>query len=76
MAVMYDCSEWQRLLWLNPCVGKLLRADRNTDYLIETEHTGNFLLKRDPLRQYTKEYKVTNDVDQKQKFSGQQPAYY
>ena len=21
MAAMYDCTEWQRLLWLNPCVG-------------------------------------------------------
>ena len=22
LAAMYDCVEWQRLLWLNPCVGK------------------------------------------------------
>ena len=22
LAAMYDCLEWQRLLWLNPCVGK------------------------------------------------------
>lgn len=22
MAAMYDCTEWQRLLWLNPCVGR------------------------------------------------------
>ena len=22
LAALYDCLEWQRLLWLNPCVGK------------------------------------------------------
>lgn len=24
VAAMYDCLEWQRLLWLNPCVGTTL----------------------------------------------------
>lgn len=26
-AQLYDCLGWQRLLWLNPCVGKFLRPD-------------------------------------------------
>lgn len=31
-AQLYDCLGWQRLLWLNPCVGEIIHTYQHTSF--------------------------------------------
>lgn len=42
LSQLYDCLGWQRLLWLNPCVGKWFewfQVENKTKHLIDTNYS-------------------------------------